>query len=67
MSDTAEDRLATLNRLMGEVEDRRVEQMLHIATVLAEDEDPTEAKDGLRQIEELLAYMRAQRASGGTA
>jgi hypothetical protein len=63
MSDVAEDRLATLERLISEAEERRIEQMIQIATVLADDEDATEAEDGLRQIEELLVHMRAQRSA----
>lgn len=63
MSDIAENRLATLDRLISEAEERRVEQMLEIAAVLAEDKDATEAEDGLRQIEQLLVRMRAQRSA----
>ena len=34
--------------------------MLHIAVLMAEDADPTEAEDRLRQIEALLVTMRLQ-------
>lgn len=58
---TIEDRLANLDLLIGETEERRIEQMLHIAFLMAGDEDTIEAEDRLQQIEMLLAKMRVQR------
>lgn len=63
MKEVMENFWATLDHLITEAEERRVEQMLHIATVLAEDKDATEAEEGLRQIENLLMRMRAHRAA----
>ena len=61
MSDAAQDRFARLDRLIAEVEERRVDQMIHIAFLMADDADTTEAEDGLREIEALLVRMRVQR------
>lgn len=61
MAELTEDRLSTLDRLISEAEARRIEQMLHIATLLADGESAAEAEDGLRQIQQLLMRMRAQR------
>ena len=61
MAELTEDRLGTLDRLIGEAEARRTEQMLYIATLVAEGESATEAENDLRQIQELLLRMRAQR------
>lgn len=55
-------RIASLDDLIAQAEERRIEQMLHIAFLMAEDADPTEAEDKLRQIEALLVTMRLQRA-----
>ena len=51
MAELTEDRLSTLDRLISEAEARRIEQMLHIATLLADGESAAEAEDGLRQIQ----------------
>lgn len=61
MVDAAQDRFARLDRLIVEVEERRVEQMIHIAFLMADDANTTEAEDGLREIEALLVTMRVQR------
>ena len=55
-------RIVSLKDLIAQAEERRVEQMLHIAFLMAEDADPSEAEDRLRQIEALLVTMRLQRA-----
>ena len=54
---------ATLDHLIAEAEERRTKQMLHIATLLAGDEDTTEVEAELRQIENLLMRMRAHRSA----
>ena len=61
MADAAEDRLTGLNHLISQAEARRIEQMLHIATLLADGESASEAESDLRQIQQLLMRMRAQR------
>ncbi|GJD93317.1 hypothetical protein [Methylobacterium iners] len=61
MEDAPHDRLAGLDRLIRETEERRVEQMLHIAFLMADEADTTESEESLRQIEALLARMRVQR------
>ena len=57
-----ENSQAALDHLIAEAGERRIEQMLHIATLLAVDDDATEAEADLRQIENLLMRMRAHRA-----
>ena len=54
----AGDRLAALDRLIAVLEERRVEQMLHIAFLMADEADTTEAEAELREIEAALARMR---------
>ena len=49
MAGSTPDRLSTLDHLISEAEARRVEQMLHIATLLAEDKNAAEAENDLRQ------------------
>ena len=61
MAGSALDRLSTLDHLISEAEARRVEQMLHIATLLAEDKNAAEAENDLRQIHGLLKRLRVQR------
>ena len=61
MTGPALDRLSTLDHLISEAEARRVEQMLHIVTQLAEDKNAAEAEDDLRQIHGLLKRMRVLR------
>ena len=56
-------RIACLDDLIAQAEERRVEQMLHIAFLMAEDADPSEAEDSLRQIEALLMTVRLQRGT----
>jgi hypothetical protein len=60
MAGLTEDRLSTLDRLITEAEARRIDQMLHIATLLADGESAAEAENGLRRIQQLLMRMRAQ-------
>jgi hypothetical protein len=60
MAGSTEGRLSTLDRLITEAEARRIDQMLHIATLLADGESATEAENGLRHIQQLLMRMRAQ-------
>ena len=50
--------IASLDDLIAQLQERRIEQMLHIAFLMAEDADPTEAEDKLRWIESLLVTMR---------
>lgn len=57
----AEDRLAGLDRLIAVLEERRVEQMIRIAFLIADETDTTEAEAELREIEAALARMRVQR------
>lgn len=58
----AGDRLAALDRLIAVLEERRVEQMLRIAFLMADEADATEAEAGLREVETALARMRVHRA-----
>jgi len=60
MEEATRNRLGTLDHLISEAEERRIEQMLHIATLLADGESASEAEEGLRQIQQLLMRMRAQ-------
>lgn len=60
MAESALNQLAGLDSLIREAEERRVEQMLHIAFLIADDADTAEAEDGLRQMEALLMSMRVQ-------
>jgi len=50
--------IASLDDLIAQAEERRVERMLHIAFLMAEDADPAEAEEGLRRIKSLLVTMR---------
>lgn len=61
MTDSKQDQLGALDHLISEAEARRVDQMLYIATLLAEDESATDAENDLRQIHGLLKRMRVQR------
>ena len=60
MEKSTKDRISTLDHLIREAEARRIEQMLHIATLLADGESASKAEEGLRQIQQLLMRMRAQ-------
>jgi hypothetical protein len=63
MSVTLEDKLTTLNRLIGEAEGRCVEQTAFIFTLLVKDEPVGQAIDNLKEVEDLLMQMRAERAA----
>ncbi|WP_156394066.1 hypothetical protein [Methylobacterium sp. Leaf94] len=56
-----EEGLAALERIIATAEERRVDQMIRIAVLLAEEQDPTDAQDALRRTERLLKIMRTQR------
>lgn len=61
MSEAADGRLDGLDFLIVQAQDRRVGQMLHIASLLADGDDVAEAENGLQQIEELLVEMKEHR------
>lgn len=61
MSDTSEDRLATLNRLIGEAEGRCVAQTALINALVMKEERIGQAMDDLEEIEDLLTQMRVER------
>ena len=61
MSVALEEGLAALERIIAAAEERRVDQMIRIAVLLAEEQDPTETQDALRRTERLLRIMRTQR------
>lgn len=50
MAELTEEQLGILDRLISEAEARRIEQMLHIASLLAEGESAIEAENDLRHI-----------------
>jgi hypothetical protein len=62
MSVASEDRLATLNRLIGEAEERCIEQTASIFALIVKDEPVGQAIDDLKEVEDLLVRMRAERA-----
>lgn len=57
-----EEWLGALERIVRAAEERRVEQMILIAVLLAEERDPAEAQEELRRTERLLKIMRTQRS-----
>lgn len=61
MTGPLEDGLGALNRIIAGAEERRVEQMIHIAVLLADEGDPTETRAELARTERLLRIMRTQR------
>ena len=61
MPDTPEDRLATLNRLIAEAEERCVAQTMLIDTLVMNEERVGQAMDDLEEIEDQLAQLRAER------
>ena len=63
MAVTAENRLTTLHRLIGEAEERCVEQVRLIGALVMAEEPVGHAIDGLEEIEDLLVRMRAERAA----
>jgi hypothetical protein len=63
MSVTSEDELATLNRLIDEAEERCIEQTAFIFNLVVKDEPVGQAIDNLKEVEDLLMQMRAERAA----
>lgn len=61
MTGPLEDGLGALNRIINQAEERRVEQMIHIAVLLAEEGDSAETQAELARTERLLRIMRTQR------
>jgi len=61
MSVALEEGLAALERIIAAAEERRVDQMIRIAVLLAEEQDPSDVQDALRRTERLLKIMRTQR------
>ena len=61
MTGLLEDGLGALDRIIAGAEERRVEQMIHIAVLLADEGDPTETQAELARTERLLRIMRTQR------
>jgi hypothetical protein len=57
-----EDGLGALERIIAKAEERRVDTMIHIAFLEADDLDSTEAHTDLVGIEKLLKTMRRQRS-----
>ena len=64
MSVTSEDRLATLNGLIGEAEERCIEQTALIVTLVSKGDPVGQAVDDLEKLEDLLAQLRAERVAG---
>ena len=62
MSEEDQDPLALLSRLIDDAGAHRVDQMLRIADLLADDQPIDEAEQALHRIEQLLASMRARRS-----
>ncbi|GJD96644.1 hypothetical protein [Methylobacterium iners] len=60
MAGIAESQFSGLSPLIREAEERRTEQTLYMAFLVADDADTDEAEDGLRQIKALLMRMRVQ-------
>lgn len=56
-----EEGLAALERIIAAAEERRIEQMIRIAVLLAEEQDPSDAQEALRRTERLLKIMQTQR------
>jgi len=67
MSVSTEDRLATLNRLIAEAEERCVAQTMLIDTLVMNEERVGQAMDDLEEIEDLLAELQAERDAGQRA
>ena len=63
MANTAQDRLAVLDHLITQAEERRIQKMLYIAELRADGQNSVEAEDELQRIEELLTVMKARRLS----
>ena len=56
-----EEGLAAVERIIAAAEERRIEQMIRIAVLLAEEQDPSDAQEALRRTERLLKIMQTQR------
>jgi hypothetical protein len=61
MSVAIEDGLCALERIIAKAEERRVDTMIQIAFLEADDLNSTEAHTDLAAIEKLLKTMRKQR------
>lgn len=61
MTGLAEDGLGALERIIAKAEERRVDTMIQIAFLEADDMDSTEAHASLAAAEKLLKTMRKQR------
>lgn len=61
MTGPQEDGLGALGRIIARAEERRVEQMIHIAVLLADEGDPIETQAELARTERLLRIMRTRR------
>lgn len=61
MMHAAENQLVELDYLITQAEERRIEQILYIAALSANDESVAKAEERLRHIGKLLASMRAER------
>lgn len=62
MTGLAEDGLGALERIIAKAEERRVDTMIQIAFLEADDLDSTEAHASLAAVEKLLKTMRKQHA-----
>ena len=63
MSVTPKDRLAELDRLIGEAEKRRIEQTTLIGALVMKEQSIGQAMDDLEETEDLLAQLRAERVT----
>lgn len=62
MAVSIEEGLGALERIIARAEERRVEQMIHIAIQLADEWAPIDTQAELAQTERMLRIMRTQRA-----
>jgi len=62
MTELAEDGLGALDRIIAKAEERRVDTMIQIAFLEADDLDSTEAHASLAATEKLLKTMCKQRS-----
>ena len=63
MSVTPKGRHAELDRLIGEAEERRIEQTTLIGALVMKEETIGQAMDDLEEIEDLLAKLRIERVA----
>lgn len=61
MTVSIDEGLGAMDRIIARAAERRVEHMIHIAVLLADEKDPTDAQAELARIERLLRIMRTQR------